>query len=344
MPDALSRRRGLSTVATAAQLTEEFGPVPVTISRASQRGLSEGRLRAAVAAGALTVLQPGVVVASEVLDAVDERGSHLLTVRAAIEGVPDGLACFRSARAVHVLPDPFGIPPLGQADAELLVPGSSGWRGRGFRVHGCPLTEEPVLEGGIPVTSLARTAVDGARYLPLPRALIPVDAALRRLVARSRPEEDPRWLVRDPGAVEGARAELAKVVTRMYGWPGVVGARRAVAHAHPGAESPLESLSRGVVLDGGLPAPDCGVPVLGDDGLTYWADQAWQRFRVLGEADGRLKYVDPQALFDEKRREDALRRAGWAVVRWTYDEVARTPTVVVERIARALRSGGWSPP
>lgn len=344
MPDALPRRRGLSTAVTASQLIAEFGPVPVTISRASQRGLSEGRLRAGVAAGVLTVLRPGVVVASEVLDAADDRARHLLGVRAAIEVVPDGLACFRSARAVHLLPDPFGTPSLARADADLLVPGSSGWRGRGFRVHGCPLTEEPVLVDGIPVTTLARTAVDGARYLPLPRALIPVDAALRRLVLGTRPEDDPRWLVRDPGAVDGARAELAEVVARMYGWPGVVGARRAVAHAHPGAESPLESLSRGVVLEGGLPAPDCGVPVLGDDGLTYWADQAWHRFRVLGEADGRLKYVDPQALFDEKRREDALRRAGWAVVRWTYDEVVRTPTVVVGRIARALRSGGWSPP
>ena len=45
---------------------------------------------------------------------------------------------------------------------------------------------------------------------------------------------------------------------------------------------------------------------------------------MLGEVDGWIKYSrdDPSeaasALRDEKRREDALRRAGWRIARWDY--------------------------
>ncbi|WIE82989.1 hypothetical protein [Curtobacterium sp. MCPF17_021] len=45
---------------------------------------------------------------------------------------------------------------------------------------------------------------------------------------------------------------------------------------------------------------------------------------MIGEFDGRLKYEDPRALWDEKNREDALRRLpevrGFA--RWTMREAA----------------------
>ena len=60
---------------------------------------------------------------------------------------------------------------------------------------------------------------------------------------------------------------------------------------------------------------------------------------VLGEADGRGKYTDPTVLYAEKTRQEALERAGWIVVRWTWDELARTPEVVVARIAAALERG-----
>ncbi|MGY1639850.1 hypothetical protein ACI782_01795 [Geodermatophilus sp. SYSU D00703] len=67
---------------------------------------------------------------------------------------------------------------------------------------------------------------------------------------------------------------------------------------------------------------------------------------MLGEFDGRVEYgralkpgQDPgEAVFEEKRREDALRDEGWGVVRWTWADL--TPGgVVAHRVDRALARG-----
>lgn len=76
------------------------------------------------------------------------------------------------------------------------------------------------------------------------------------------------------------------------------------------------------------------------------ADFAWEQFRTVGEFDGRVKYgrglrpgQDPgEAVFAEKRREDALRDRGWEVVRWVWDELA-TFDVVIARLLRAFDRG-----
>jgi hypothetical protein len=64
---------------------------------------------------------------------------------------------------------------------------------------------------------------------------------------------------------------------------------------------------------------------------------------VVGEFDGRVKYgrllrpgQDPgDAVFEEKRREDALRAEDWAVVRWTWADVER-PGRLSRWLQRAL--------
>jgi hypothetical protein len=65
-----------------------------------------------------------------------------------------------------------------------------------------------------------------------------------------------------------------------------------------------------------------------------------------GEFDGKVKYgralrpgQDPgDAVFDEKRREDALRDQGLQVVRWVWAELA-TFDVVAARLRRAFVRG-----
>jgi hypothetical protein len=65
---------------------------------------------------------------------------------------------------------------------------------------------------------------------------------------------------------------------------------------------------------------------------------------LIGESDGRMKYLDPayrngrtaeQVVYDEKRREDELRRQCRAFVRWGWDE-ARNPAA----LGAVLRSVG----
>jgi very-short-patch-repair endonuclease len=55
------------------------------------------------------------------------------------------------------------------------------------------------------------------------------------------------------------------------------------------------------------------------------------------EADGALKYRgDANALWKEKRRQEALERAGWVVVRVTWNDVLREPRQTAERVRAAL--------
>lgn len=113
--------------------------------------------------------------------------------------------------------------------------------------------------------------------------------------------------------------------------------------ADPGSDSVGESWSRALIHEFGFAAPDLQVSVLTDKG-TYWVDFCWDSGRVIGEFDGAVKYYeerylrgkDPrQVLHAEKEREDAIRRAGWAVVRWTWEDL-RKPA----RLAAMLRKAG----
>jgi very-short-patch-repair endonuclease len=58
---------------------------------------------------------------------------------------------------------------------------------------------------------------------------------------------------------------------------------------------------------------------------------------VLVEFDGATKYAagDRRALFAEKQREDALRRAGWVVVRLVWADLDH-PERVRNRVLQAL--------
>ena len=61
--------------------------------------------------------------------------------------------------------------------------------------------------------------------------------------------------------------------------------------------------------------------------------------RVIIEVDGTVKYAagDPKVLWDEKRREDRLRRLGYLVVRVTWAQLER-PGAVAAAVRAALRT------
>lgn len=99
------------------------------------------------------------------------------------------------------------------------------------------------------------------------------------------------------------------------------------------AESVGESRSRYLFWRQGLPRPEVQFPVLDASGrLVGISDLAWPAHRLLFEFDGRVKYgrlLRPgqeagDVVFQEKLREDALRRAtGWAVERATWSDLSR---------------------
>lgn len=243
--------------------------------------------------------------------------------------------------AATLLRQPAIRPSAPVPHAVTVIAPTSGWRTGEVRVvTGMVAPEDRVVVQGVVCTSIARTALDLARGRPLHESLVVLDAALRTLVL-SDPAAPPgeAWeLVADPELVARARAELGAAYARRYPGRAAPGLRAAMGLADPRAESPLESASRGQLLQTSLPVPDLQVRVRGDDGEWYRCDFGWREHSVLGEADGRVKYTDPGVLWKEKRRQEAILGTGeWrALARWTSEDVWRYPARLLARFSRAL--------
>lgn len=116
---------------------------------------------------------------------------------------------------------------------------------------------------------------------------------------------------------------------------------RAVGFADPRAESVGESLSRVRISALGFTVPQLQTQVW-VEGREYRLDFEWQG-GVVGEFDGKHKYTRSQelfgisteeALYREKRREDAIRSTGRRVVRWSWEDLHH-PHILRDRLLRA---------
>ena len=75
-------------------------------------------------------------------------------------------------------------------------------------------------------------------------------------------------------------------------------------------------------------------------------DFAYLEYRIAGEFDGKVKYrmgsadgLDPvDVMVAERRRADAIERAGWIVVRWMWNDIA--PAVIAEKFRAAISRRG----
>jgi hypothetical protein len=201
----------------------------------------------------------------------------------------------------------------------LTTTGNGGGE-RDILVHAAGLPDdERELWFGVPVTAVARTVSDIARNAGIRAGLVAADAALAEQLVTAD--------------------ELSAAVERAAHWPGVRQARRVVDLASPLAESPLESLTRLLVADAGLPMPHLQVWIRTARG-RYRVDGLWPDRAVVFEADGMLKYAARSDLHEEKLRQEGLERAGYRVVRVTWHDVWSHPTRTVDRINGALRLGG----
>lgn len=173
--------------------------------------------------------------------------------------------------------------------------------------------------GGLPVTSLARTAVDCACLLTREAGVVVADAALRA------------------GADVG---RIGALLRERAGGRGIARAREVLAFADGRSESPGESLTRWHLARHGVPAPQLQVPVETASG-RFRSDLGWPDARLLLEFDGFVKYsgggatAAADAVFAEKRRQDALDEAGWRVLRVTWTDL-RTPATLARRVRAAL--------
>jgi hypothetical protein len=226
-----------------------------------------------------------------------------------------------SAAAVH------GLPVWGSLLDKVSITraaGGHGARRRYLHVWQSPLDDVEVTHRGeYRLTSLERTAFDVARLIPFERAVAVMDAALH----------------------QAADLEVLDAIVRASpGRRGVAIARAAVAFADGRAESVGESISRVRIAEARLPAPTLQFVVVDRFGnFVARSDFCWVEQRVVGEFDGRVKYVGstPGEVADvvmaEKRREQAIRDAGWWIVRWGWSDLV-DPDALRHRILGAFAS------
>jgi hypothetical protein len=178
-------------------------------------------------------------------------------------------------------------------------------------------TGEVVRVDGVVATSALRTVRDVLLTTSYEHGVVMLDHVLRRELLE----------------LDALRLEL----DGLGGHRGVARARRSVEFADGRSESPGESLSRLRMADLRAPSPELQHEIRTDSGL-FRADFWWPHHGVVGEFDGRVKYGanDPDALWREKRREDAIRRAeGVMVARWTSADLGD-----LARFASILRAAG----
>ena len=223
----------------------------------------------------------------------------------------------------------------------LTRPGEPGRCDHGMRIHRSRLpTSLVTTRYRLPVTTVARTAVDVARGHRMPEALVALDGAARVIAAEEfgltqRSLRDP---ARRAEVADQVVDQLRTAYESVRRWPGSVVVRDGLELVDLASESPFESRSRGWMRLAGLPSPVTCLEVRGRSGRQYFADFAWPERRVLGEADGTGKYglTDrevTEALRAERRRQRDLEDAGWTVVRWDSTERWRT---ILDRLDRAL--------
>ena len=285
-------------------------------------GATDNDLRRWVRRGLLQRVRDGVYALAGDLGIPGMDANHQRQLAAAMQAGPDVVVSHRSAALLHGLPLANGV---GRPE---VTRDESGPRITGLRVHRYGVSPAHVMQkNGLRVTTAARTVVDVCRVVPLVPALVTSDAALRQQLVTAA---ECREALLSLGDINFRR--------RTY---------QVIGLSDPGAESPFESISRGHLLEEGVPRPLLQWWVGDGENIWFRPDMLWWEWGLIGEADGRVKYQDPDALWKEKLRQDWLESQGLAVVRWISPEMRRSPESVARRWGSARDRQvrlGWTCP
>ncbi|MDT0533142.1 DUF559 domain-containing protein [Micromonospora sp. DSM 115977] len=174
---------------------------------------------------------------------------------------------------------------------------------------------------GLPVTTGVRTAFDLGRQLPRTDALVAVDALLHRRVVKL--------------------PTLGSYLDTHNGWPGTAQLREVLTLAEPLCESPMETRLRLVLHDAGLPPLTAQHDVYGTHphrGRVFLGrvDLAYPRWRIAIEYEGD-HHRERTHFQRDVARLNALRAAGWLVLRFTADDALRHPARIVRLVTDAIQ-------
>ena len=294
----------------------------ITYAALREHGLNSHAVDSLIRGGDLVRTRRGIYVPGELWRAADpDQRYRLFVLSTALAAGRPLVLSHGSAAVLH------GLPIIGAwpRTVHMIDPDASGGSNARFTTshRGAP-APDPVLIGGIAVTSLSRTLVDVAASTSFLVGVTMIDHALR--VEQERVAAEAHRGIRGRRALtkEDLFAELAAVNPRA----GARQAERSIAFGNGLSANGGESLSRVRMFQLGFEVPELQVCFPDVDGQDYWVDFYWRRIRKIGEFDGKHKYTrgavlgdrDPgEVVWAEKRREDALRRHSDSFDRWVWD-------------------------
>lgn len=226
---------------------------------------------------------------------------------------PQAMLSHASAARLWGLP----LPADADDDADVLVPDGTRTRANGLHLHRTRnlAAQDARFRNQLPVTSPARTVLD---LTPLwtPRQLeLGVD---RLLVAKLMRLADLA------AALQGRSPAGARVL-------------RQLLEAHQGTtftRSEAEELALELIRGANLPQPLTNVRIAG-----YEVDFHWPEHKLVVEIDGYRFHSTRRAFEHDRRKAQALRRAGLTMLRFSYQQLRQEPLAVVAAIAGALAEG-----
>jgi very-short-patch-repair endonuclease len=166
----------------------------------------------------------------------------------------------------------------------------------------------------VPVTSLNRTLLDVAPEVSDQRLRSYLEAAQRQGLLDVRALD--ALITRSPGRAGRSKLKAAAAaLTDHAPW------------IQSGGERKLLELLRA----GGLPEPSCNVYVEGE-----LVDLVWLPQRLVVEIDHYFTHGSKRSFEDDRRRDAKLQRAGFRILRITYDRLERDPQGVIADIAAII--------
>ena len=287
---------------------------PFTVKEARALGVSPDVLRG----GAVRTPFRGVRVPADLPDTLALRclaASLLLPGDAAFDGA--------TAAALRELPIPRGLEPA--APVVVRVP---------------PGTSRPQING-------IRVAVGGVRVSgrPRPGTLRVVSSAQiwAHLAGEATMQLDDLVVLGDAVARRrNGLVRLREVTAASAGRRGVAAMRAALPLVRERVDSPQETRARLLLLRAGIPEPECGKDIFGDDGTAWLArpDLCWMDAKVALEYDGDTHRTDRRQWRDDIARREVLEDHGWTLVVVTADDLRHRPGTIVRRVERRLVRAG----
>ena len=315
-------RRGRATY----RLEEAFGSRPFTLAEARKVDVGKNTVSCLYQRGDLSRVVAGCY---RLTHQPDSRTTHLDALDLLLARHADLALAGVSAAAAWDLPCPHiwgdwqALPRTVYSEKRIAS--------RANLVRLSRTRRTVVVQDDRRVTDLLDTALDTAGQLPLPEALIVMDAIARRVAG----SEDRRALLSEQARTK-ARTDLAERLAHRPKQPGLRRIRAAGKLVDPAAESPPESFIRGHLLAAALPAPVVNAAVRGRSGRQYYVDLFWPAVGRGLEIDGASKYVEPGVLLREKERQEDIEATGVRLMRRMAADVYRHPDAVVQAVRGAV--------